>query len=270
VQQTAPIIAPTPDIADAKDRQFVTALARGVEVLRCFTPARPELGTTEIAELVGLPQSTVWRLCHTLQLLGLLVPGRDPQRLRPGYGVLSLGVATLVKGNVAEAAEPGMREIAQRFGVAVSLAARDRDNMVIVARTEAPTILRLALSVGSTLPIATSALGWAWLAGLREAERRQALARLRRAAGGAWPALSAELDQALAQHGREGFVFNLRRFHPDVNAIGVPVVAPGGGRVMALNCGGAVSVATPERLAGPIATALKGLAARLAPVLESG
>lgn len=258
------------DTAEAKDRQFVTALARGVEVLRCFTVERPELGTTEIADLTGLPQSTVWRLCHTLQRLGLLVSGRDPQRLRPGYGLLSLGLATLTRHGVAEAAEPGMREIAHRFGVAVSLAARDRDSMVIVARAEAPTILRLALSVGSTLPIVTSALGWAWLAGLAEPERRQALARLRRAAGAEWPARQADIAAALAQHGREGFVFNLRRFHPDVNAIGVPVVAPGGARVMALNCGGALSVATPEKLAGPIAAALKALAARLAPVLESG
>jgi DNA-binding IclR family transcriptional regulator len=254
--------------AAAKDRRFVTALARGVEVLRCFTAERPELGTTEIAELARLPQSTVWRLCHTLQALGLLVPGRDPQRLRPGYGLLALGLATLTRGGVAEAAEPGMRQIAQRFGVAVSLAARDRDNMVIVARAEAPTILRLALSVGSTLPIATSALGWAWLAGLGEAERRQVLARLRRAAGA--PAHLRDIEAAIAQHARDGFVFNLRRFHPDVNAIGVPVIPAGGKPVMALNCGGAVSVATPERLAGPIAAALKALAARLAPVLESG
>jgi DNA-binding IclR family transcriptional regulator len=102
----------------AKDRQFVTALARGVEVLRCFSLEQPELGSTEIAEITGLPQSTVWRLCHTLQRLGLLVPGRDPQRLRPGYGLLSLGYATLAKSGVAEVAEPAMRDIAQRFGVA--------------------------------------------------------------------------------------------------------------------------------------------------------
>ena len=36
------------------DPQFVTALARGVEVLRCFTAKRPELGTTDIAQLTGL------------------------------------------------------------------------------------------------------------------------------------------------------------------------------------------------------------------------
>ncbi len=54
-----------------------------------------------------------------------------------------------------------MQEIAQRLGVPVSLAARDGNNMLIgVACPEAPTMLRMALSIGSTLPIATSALGW--------------------------------------------------------------------------------------------------------------
>lgn len=254
---------------EANDRQFVTALARGIEVLRCFSRDRAELGTTEIASLTGLPQSTVWRLCHTLQRLGVLVPGQDPQRLRPGYGLLSLGYATLANGSVAGLAEPAMREVAQRFGLAVSLGARDRDSMVIIARAEGPSILRLALSVGSSLPIATSALGWAWLAGLPDAERRQILQRLRRLSGDAWGAVSARIEDAMAHHAGNGFVFNLRQFHPDVNAIGVPVISPSRQRVMALNCGGAVSVATPELLAGPIAAALKDIAARLAPALDA-
>lgn len=258
------------DEEEDRDRQFVTALARGVEVLRCFSPARPELGTTEIASLTGLPQSTVWRLCHTLQRLGVLIQGRDPARLRPGYGLLSLGYATLMQGGIAQAAMPGMQHIADRFGVAVSIAARDRDSMVIIARAEGPGILRLALSTGSTLPIEKSALGWAYLAGAQERERRDILARLRGKAGATWDAQRRHIEAALAQYARDGFVFNLRHFHPDVNAIGVPIVAPGGQRVLALNCGGAVSVATRERLAGPISAALRELAATLAPALGNG
>lgn len=247
-------------MGDGKDRQFVTALARGVEVLRCFTAARPELGTTEIAAMTGLAQSTVWRLCHTLQGMGVLVPGRDPGRLRPGFGLLSLGYAALAKGGIAEAAQPAMQRIADRFGVQLSLAARQDDVMLIVARAEAPTILRLSFTVGATLPIATTALGWAWLAGVDAATRDAVLARLE---GG----MRAEIAAALDHHARRGFVLNLRRAHPDVNSIGVPVVSPDGSRVMALNCGGAVSVVTPDLLAGPVADAVKALAASLAPAL---
>jgi DNA-binding IclR family transcriptional regulator len=253
-----------------KDRQFVTALARGLAVLRCFTPEAPELGTTEIAAMTGLPQPTVWRLCYTLQRLDILTLGRDPARLRLSYGLLSLGYSTLLRGGIAEVAVPGMQKIADRFGVAVSLATRDGDNMVIVARAEGPTILRLALSAGTTLPIGTSALGWAYLAGAPEAERRQIFDQLRERAPEHWDARQRDIAAALAHHAEHGFVFNLRQFHPDVNAIGVPVVSPSRRRVMALNCGGGVSVATPEQLAGPIAVALRQLAATLGPVLEGG
>lgn len=239
-----------------KDRQFVTALARGVAVLRCFTAARQELGTTDIAAMTGLAQSTVWRLCHTLQGMGVLVPGRDPGRLRPGFGLLSLGYAALAQGGIVEAAQPGMQRIADRFGVQLSLATRQDDTMLIVARAEAPTILRLSFTVGATLPMATTALGWAYLAGVGAEEREAVLARLKDGA-------RAEIEAALAHHARHGFVLNLRRAHPDVNSIGVPVLSADGSRVMALNCGGAVSVVTPDLLAGPVADAVKALAGSL-------
>ena len=100
-----------------EDRDFVTALARGVQVLQCFTAERPELGTTQIAALVGLPQSTVWRLCHTLTKLGLLVPGREAEKLRAGPAVLTLGHASVASAGLAELAYRPMKDIADRFGV---------------------------------------------------------------------------------------------------------------------------------------------------------
>lgn len=250
-----------------EDRDFVTALARGIRVLQCFTAERPELGTTQIAALIGLPQSTVWRLCHTLTQLGLLVPGRDPDKLRAGPGVLTLGQASVASAGIAEVAYRPMKDIADRFGVAVSLAAPSRTHMVVVQRAEAPTILRLALNVGSTLPMATSALGWAYLAGVGQEERRRALAALREALGADWPEAERHIAAALRCHAKNGYVLNLRHYHPGVNAIGVPVAAPGRRMAMALNSGGAVSVATVEKLRGPIAEALKGLAAQLASML---
>jgi hypothetical protein len=78
-----------------KDRQFVAALAKGLEVLQCFGPSTPELGASEIARMTGMPQPTVWRICYTLIQLGFLVvlPGR--QTMRPGIPLLGLGHAVL-------------------------------------------------------------------------------------------------------------------------------------------------------------------------------
>ena len=89
----APKKSPSPSTSKAAaDRQFVTALGRGLAVLRCFDAMRTQLGTTEIAQMTKLPQPTVWRLCYTLQQLGYLVQAPDSDKLRIGMAVLGLGL----------------------------------------------------------------------------------------------------------------------------------------------------------------------------------
>ena len=53
-----------------QDRHFVTALARGLEVLTCFRSGDALLGNGELAERCQLPKSTVSRLAQTLARLG--------------------------------------------------------------------------------------------------------------------------------------------------------------------------------------------------------
>ncbi|MGE8488690.1 MAG: helix-turn-helix domain-containing protein, partial [Paraburkholderia nemoris] len=59
--------------AHKDDRHFVTALARGLEVLACFRSGDKSLSNQELALRCKLPKSTVSRLTHTLTLLGYLI-----------------------------------------------------------------------------------------------------------------------------------------------------------------------------------------------------
>ncbi|MCZ7655075.1 MAG: helix-turn-helix domain-containing protein [Rhodocyclaceae bacterium] len=72
----------------AKDRQFVPALARGLDILRAFTPRHPVLGNNEIAQRAHLPKPTVTRLTYTLTQLGYL-------NYSPESGQYSLSVGVL-------------------------------------------------------------------------------------------------------------------------------------------------------------------------------
>ena len=123
-----------------------TTLARGMEVLSCFTVATPELGASQIARLTGLPQPTVWRFCHTLIKLGYLdlIPGR--QTMRPGVKSLGLGQAVLMGQPIANVALPHMQAIASRHEGAVSLGARDGLNMIYLQRCQGSSIILAALS----------------------------------------------------------------------------------------------------------------------------
>lgn len=63
--------SPKPDRAK-EDRHFVTALARGLQVLQCFKSGEERLGNQDLAERCKLPKSKIARLTYTLTKLGFL------------------------------------------------------------------------------------------------------------------------------------------------------------------------------------------------------
>jgi DNA-binding IclR family transcriptional regulator len=250
-----------------KDRDFVTALARGLDVLRCFTADRPELGASEIARLTGLPQSTVWRLCHTLITLGFLnAVGGD--RLRASLAVLTLGGASVTRSGIAYAAYPGMAKIADRFDASLSLAGRVGATMVIVQRAEAPGMLRLNFTVGTPLDLGRSAVGGVYFSATNDEDRQATVAAMKEVLEPEDLELKLKwLEEAQSMYAAHGYVLNVRRYHPDVCAIAVPLTSLDGRVVMALNCGGPASRMSLELLTGPVLQELQGLARQLQPLL---
>src|SRR5450759_540754 len=96
-----------------KDRQFVNALARGLEILRCFRPGEEYLTNTELAKRTGMPKPTISRLTYTLTKLGYLGFSDDRGQYFLGSGVLSLGYSLLSNRDVRPLARPVMQELAE-------------------------------------------------------------------------------------------------------------------------------------------------------------
>lgn len=259
---------PEQEGVEARDPLFVTALARGLDILRCFTPDREDLGSREIARLTGLPQPTVWRLCHTLLKLGYLVPGLTPNRLRVGSGVLLLGHAAITRTGLSAFALPLMRQVAERHKISVTLAERSGTDMLILQRIEAPSILSLNLHVGSNLDLGRSSLGWAYLCAVDEATREAALKMLKKRDPKEFDRVLIDLKSAMQEYAQWGMVFNLGKSHSDIHAVGVPVVSVDGKKVMALTSGGAKSSVTRDKLLNEVAPSLQDLASRLSPMLH--
>ena len=47
------LLHPIEDMQAEEDRQFITALARGLELLRCFSAKQPHLGNQEMSLMTG-------------------------------------------------------------------------------------------------------------------------------------------------------------------------------------------------------------------------
>jgi DNA-binding IclR family transcriptional regulator len=248
--------------APTKDRQFVTALARGLKLLECFTPEQPELSGSELARLTKLPQPTVWRLCHTMLELGILVPAPG-DKLRPGLAVLRLGHSAIAGLGIPELARPHLQELANTVSGAAGLAMRDGGDMVFLQRCESDSRLLMSLRTGSRVPLSISALGWAWLVGVPEAERVRAIAELEVKDAARWATAKREFAKALTEYRTHGWIINAGVLHKGYNTVAVPVVAPDGSVPYTVNCGSAAATLSVARLRAEVGPRLREIAQML-------
>lgn len=253
-----------PPSPPSEDRHFVTALARGLEVLACFRSADKLLGNQEIAQRCSLPKSTVSRLTHTLTRLGYLIHVEDAGKYRLGMATLSLGSAMLVRLDVREVARPLMQELADFAQAEVSLGTRSRLSMLYVESCRSPALLTLNLDMGARIALATSSMGRAWLAAVPEGERQAALQQLRQRAPAAWNGeVQAGVDKAVQDYGSLGVACSFGEWHRNANAI-ARAFDPGGGRPpMVINCGGPAFTLSPQYLLSEVRPRLIELTARI-------
>ncbi|PBZ28468.1 IclR family transcriptional regulator [Pseudomonas aeruginosa] len=222
---------------ELKDRQFVTALARGLELLRCFTPRESLLGNQELAKKTGLPKPTVSRLTHTLTRLGYLRHLPHSGKYQLEVGVMSFGYAMLSNLSIRALARPLMEEMAGYAKAAVAMAARDRLSMVYLDVVHGEANLTMRRQVGSHLSLHRSAIGRACLAAMPEDEREFILGHIRKRHPEDWPEVRKGLERAFRDYADYGFCLSLGEWQRDVNAVGVALHHESHG-LLAFSCGG--------------------------------
>ena len=222
---------------ELKDRQFVTALARGLELLRCFTPRESLLGNQDLAKKTGLPKPTVSRLTHTLTRLGYLRHLPHSGKYQLEVGVMSFGYAMLSNLSIRALARPLMEEMAGYAKAAVAMAARDRLSMVYLDVVHGEANLTMRRQVGSHLSLHRSAIGRACLAAMPEDEREFILGHIRKRHPEDWPEVRKGLERAFRDYADYGFCLSLGEWQRDVNAVGVALHHESHG-LLAFNCGG--------------------------------
>lgn len=247
----------------ADDRHFVTALARGLEVLASFRSGDGTLSNQEIAQRCRLPKSTVSRLTATLTRLGYLTIDEASGKYQLGIATLSLGVGMLAKLDIRQVARPLMQEVADFSQASVSLAVRDRLSMLYIENCRSRAALTLSLDVGSRVPIASSAIGRAYLAGAGGNERHEVIERVSELDPQTGEAIVRGLEAALADYDHHGCACSFGDWNPNVNAVAVSLKLGGRFPPMALNCGGPAFQLSPEFLLKEVRPRLQDVAQRL-------
>jgi DNA-binding IclR family transcriptional regulator len=275
MKRTTSIPTPRPDAAQAarpdrhadadaaEDRNFVTALARGMELLRAFGPHDDYLGNAELSRRTGIPRPTVSRLTYTLSTLGYLTYIESLEKYRLGQGAMVLGHRYVSGAGIRDIAQPLMQSLAFATDCTVALAMPDRHAMVYLESCQPRGALVIRLAPGARLPMATSAIGRAWLAGLDVPRREAALGELEHHYGPRWPGIRTKIERSLRDHGRRGFCLAHAEWDRTVSGAAAPVRLEGTSEVLALNIGGASTRLSPEILEGNLGPRIRELAETL-------
>ena len=217
------------------DREFATTLARGLELLRCYTPEEPLLGNRELTQRLALPRSTVSRLTYTLVAMGYLAQDAASGKYRLGAAVLSLGFPLLETFSVRQRARGAMLALAQRLRGTVAIVIRDRLEMVCIEVARSGTLAVAAMDIGRTYSMCGSAVGRAYLTACAPADRQRLLNQIQVKVPAEWERHHQRLQLNLEQYPQWGCCVSVGEIYPDVQAVAVPLRRQEHGEQAALN-----------------------------------
>jgi IclR family pca regulon transcriptional regulator len=221
-------------LLDKDDADFVSALARGLNVIRCFGPGAEALSLAEVAKKVGLSRATARRLLLTLQSLGYVQ--HDGKSFRLTSRTLSLGYAYLSSVPIWKAAQPFMTQVVEELDECCSLGLLDEHEIVYLVRMPPKHQSYFPVSPGTRMPAHKTTMGLALLAQFSNLELDQ---HFETAYAKNPPVIAKDDEQSIRKAiktvSRDGYATNDRQYYPGVRSIAVSIRSPSGRPEVAIN-----------------------------------
>ncbi len=235
-------------VGGIKRADYVSALARGLDVLRLFSESRPQLSASDVALLTGLSRAAARRFLLTLSELGYL--RNDGEMFEPRPKVLELGYTYISTWRFPELVRPYLQDVVDTLQENCSFAVLDGSDVVYLARAEARRIVQsITVSVGTRIPAGLSSLGRVLLA-YQSAEKIDAFLEQHplRAATPMTITDPILFRKRLSTIREQGWTLLNGEFETELLSIAVPVFWPDGEPVGAINVGAPSSRANAEQM----------------------
>ncbi|QEM82942.1 IclR family transcriptional regulator domain-containing protein [Halomonas binhaiensis] len=217
------------------DRDFVTALASGLEVILTFDNEHPRMTLSEVASRTGMNRARARRFLLTLHALGYVRKQQRYFELAPR--VLQLGYSFLSANGYRSVIQQVLEDITAQCGESSSLGALDGDDVIYVARSSAPhRLMAITLSVGTRLPAAHTSMGRVLLAQLPDDQLDAYLQRVQLEHHTDKSITDpAQLKQCLLKVRQQGYAIADQELDPGLRSVAIPAFDANGKLLGAIN-----------------------------------
>lgn len=162
------LMTASPDWSDDREptglnpRDYVSSLARGLEVLRAFNRTGRKMTLSEVAAETGNTRAGARRILLTLVQEGYAVADGKLFDLTPQ--VLELGYSVLSSKGAWEIARPFIDHLSEEIRESVSAAVLDNFDVVYVSGAQCHRVITVGITIGARFPAHCTANGRVLLA----------------------------------------------------------------------------------------------------------
>ncbi len=201
----------------------ITSLQRGLSLLSMFAKAEDGLGAARLAQISGLPVSTLHRFLVNLESAGYLTCDSEGN-YHLGIACVSLGQAAIGQMDMRALSRPFLQELNHQTRETVHLTVRHGLSAVYVEKLDSPEPVRIYSRIGATVPLHCTAIGKVLLAYMPEAEQSQVLELLdlKRFTPNTVGSLQ-ELRAQLLRVRRNGHALDLEEHEMHIRCLAAPV-----------------------------------------------
>lgn len=217
-----------------KERDFVSALEKGLTVIEAFEASSPKLTLSDVARKTGVTRAAARR--YLLTLVKLSYAESDGKRFWLTPRILRLGYAYLSTASLPKLAQPVLETIGEKTQEVASLAILDGTEIVFLARSANRRIMAATAGVGTRLPAYCTAMGRVLLAGRSDTDIERFLKSIKPKKLTAKTKTGyRELFQEIVKVRTNGFAVNDEELETGLRTIAVPVTDARGAVILAMS-----------------------------------
>jgi IclR family transcriptional regulator, KDG regulon repressor len=201
----------------------ITALQRGLQLLRLFSESPRGLSAKQVAAQSRLPVSTVHRFLANLVTAGFL--NRDMGGIHYlGLACFSVGQAAAGQLDIRRLSLPYLRELNQQTRETIHLTVRHGLTAVYVEKLDSPERLRIHSRIGASVPLHCTAVGKVMLAYMPIEEQDRVLQELelKRVTLNSVRSIQ-ELRTELFRVRKNGYAFDLEEHEMHIRCVAAPI-----------------------------------------------
>lgn len=152
----------------------IRSVSKAVRLLEELAKESGAFGVVELARMLEMDKSSVFRMLRTLENAGFVSQDADSQQYALGMGLVRLGQRALRRMSLRDLARPAIERLAEATGECSHLAILARNVALYVEQATPPHGLGIQAPIGTLAPLHCTALGKILLA-FQPAERRESL-----------------------------------------------------------------------------------------------